>query len=428
MTYEEAIEQINSLLRFGIKPGLERITKLLQRLGNPQKKLRFVHVSGTNGKGSTCAMISSVLTQAGYKTGRFVSPYVTEFRERIQIDGEMIPKEVLASLTEQVMTEVRAMELKGETVTEFEMITALGFLWFAKEACDVVVLEVGLGGRFDATNVIDCPLVSVITSISFDHMAVLGGSLAKITYEKCGIIKPGGVTVCSPCQPEEAKRVIKNLSYERKNELHVADISSLYLFGSNLNGTDFIYRGTLMHLPLLGDHQLQNAATALAALEVLRKKDFQIAPENIQEGFRKIFFPARMELLSRRPIVLLDGAHNPDGARVLSEALKKYLPGKKIIAVMGMMADKDRLPVYEKLLPLFSEVFTCTSSNPRTLSAAELASEIRNFGVKANIVSDPEEALKWALAKVQRDTAVIICGSLYLASDIRPKALELFKK
>ncbi len=428
MTYDEAIHTINSLLRFGVKPGLERMEALLHRLGDPQKTLRFVHVAGTNGKGSTCAMLACVLSSAGYKTGRFTSPYVADFRERMQIDDRMIPKETLAALTDEVLPEVEAMEREGETVTEFEMITALALLWFARERCEIVVLEVGLGGRFDATNVIDCPLVSVITSISFDHMAILGNSLAKIAFEKCGILKEGGVTVCAPCQPEEARKVIKHLSKERGCEFLPADLSSLYLLGGNLNGTEFIYRGQTMRLPLLGDHQLQNAVTALTALEVLRKKGFRITLEHMRSGLARVAFPARLELLSRRPVVLLDGAHNPGGAAVLAEALRKYLSGKKIIAIMGMMADKDRLPVFEKLMPLFSEVFACMPSNPRALSAAALASEVRNFGLRANIASTPAEALERALGEAGEGDAVVICGSLFLAADIRPRALELLKK
>ena len=428
MTYQETLQKISSLLRFGMRPGLERISKLLALLGNPQERLLFVHVAGTNGKGSTCALISSVLTKCGYKTGLFLSPYILDFRERMQINGQMIPQEDLARLTQDALPFVEQMERDGEVVTEFEFITAVAMCWFAESGCDVVVLEVGLGGRFDATNVISVPLVSVITAISLDHTAILGDTVDKIAFEKCGIIKEDGATVVFPEQAPEAMTVIEETARQRHNRLLTGDTKIFSGVSSDLRGTRFSYRGAPFEMPLIGEHQVKNAATALTALAVLEQKGFALPLEKMQAGFAAVRFPARLELLCERPVFLLDGAHNPNGAAALAAALRKYLPGREITAVMGMLADKDSRAAIGKLAGVFSRVITLTPDNPRALSARELAERWRAFSIPASPMDDVGAAVERALSLAGTDGAVVVCGSLYLASQLRPIALKILQK
>lgn len=424
MTYEQAIQQISSLLRFGMKPGLERIENLLSLLGNPQDSLKFIHVAGTNGKGSTCALLASVLKKAGYRTGLFTSPYVSDFCERMQIDGEMIPHEALSALLEHTMPLVDRMAQNGEVITEFELITAIGLQWFAQQKCDIVVLEVGLGGRLDATNVIKTPLVSVITSISLDHTAILGDTVDKIAYEKSGIIKEGGVTVCYPDQPAPALRVIRETAAQRHNQFILADLNSVTQLSANLTGTGLEYRGLLVSLPFLGAHQVKNAVTVLAAIEALRELGYPISGHSIEAGFSCASFPARLEVFSRTPLVLLDGAHNPGGTAALAEAVKAYLRGKNVVAVMGMLADKDVDTAIRNLNGLFSRVFTLTPQNPRAMPAQEIAGRWNAIGVPAQPFSEAQQALSAACSAAGETGAVVICGSLYLAGEVRPLLLR----
>lgn len=428
MTYQMALEQISSLLHFGSMPGLERITKLLEQMGNPQNRLRFVHVAGTNGKGSTCSLFSSVLTAAGYRTGLYISPYILDFRERMQIDGEMIPKEELSILVEEFMPLVRQMEADGEPITEFELITALAMEWFARKECNVVVLEVGLGGRFDATNIIPTPLVSVIAAISLDHTGVLGDTVEQIAFEKAGIIKEGGDTVLFPIQDEGVVPVIEQVAKERSNRLHMGDVSALTEVTSDLTGTRFVYQNTPVQMSLIGQHQVNNAATVLSGLKVLQEKGFAIPLSAIAEGFSKVHFPARLELLCNNPVFLLDGAHNPNGTAALAQALQKYLSGKKVIGIMGMLADKDSHAALQNLEGLFERVYTLTPPNPRAMQAEELAAVWTELGVSASAAKNPQEAIELALQAAGRDGAVVVCGSLYLASQVRPVALEILQK
>lgn len=424
MRYEEALKKIESLQVFGSRPGLERVRKLLSRLGDPQEKLEFVHAAGTNGKGTTCALLASVLQSAGYRTGLFISPHVTEFRERIQVNGEMISESALCSLVETVFPEVEKMASEGEIITEFELIAALAFLWFAEQNCGIVVLEVGLGGRLDATNVIPRPLVSVITALSLDHTKILGDTIEKIAAEKCGIIKPCGVTVCYPEQPPAALEVIRQTCTERDNQLIVPSLGDLTVEAMNLSGTDFKYRGMTLHLPFLGDHQIKNAGTALAVLEVLASSGRRIPEAAYREGFASAQFPARLEVLSQKPVVLLDGAHNPGGTAALAEAIRRYLPGKRITAVMGMMEDKDVGTAAKNLNGLFARVFTAAPESPRAMPAKKLAELWTSLGTPAIPAENAASAFQAAMKGLVPEEAVVICGSLYLAGELRGYALD----
>lgn len=426
MTYEEAVRKIESLQQFGSRPGLERIGALMNRLGNPQDRLKFVHVAGTNGKGTTCALLASVLCRAEYRTGLYLSPHLSDFRERMQINGQMISHSELASLADRVFPEIEKMKFQGEMITEFEAVTAMAFLWYADKACDLVVLEVGLGGRLDATNVIQKPLVSVITSISLDHTKILGDTVEQIAREKCGIIKEGGVTVSYPDQKPGAAEVIRRTSGERHNRLVETAFSGVRELSTGLSGTEFLWKGMRLHLPFLGEHQVKNAATALAVLDVLRNSGYSIPEEAVKRGFSEAEFPARFEVLSRSPLVILDGAHNPDGTAALASAVRQYLPDRKRIAVMGMLKDKDVDAALKNLSGLFSYVITTEPFSSRAMSATELAERWRRLGIPAEPAAGQDEALRMADGMLSPDGALLICGSLYLAGAVRSSALEFW--
>lgn len=419
MNYSEALEKIDSLLVFGSQPGLERISKLLELMGNPQDKLSFVHVAGTNGKGSVCNMLSRVLTAAGFDTGLFTSPHITGFGERMQINGEPISPDEVTALVEELLPLTEELRAEGVIITEFEFVTAMAFRWFADRECGVVVLETGLGGRFDATNVIKTPLCSVITSISFDHTAILGDTLGKIAFEKCGIIKEGGRTVFELAQSEVNECVLA-AAKERNNVLQIAEEPKALT--TSLAGTKVAYEDTTITLPLLGRHQLKNLALVFAAVEALRLSGLVITTDDVKRGVEAVHLPARFEVLSEKPLVIADGAHNPDGMRALSEAVAEYLKGKRIVCVLGMLKDKDcREAVAHIGGRVDSMIATTVPYNPRRQTAQQLCDTLESAGITAEPCEDPYRAVDRALerAKEYSDHAVLVCGSLYLVSELR---------
>ena len=426
MTYENALEIIHSLNKFGMKPGLDRIKKLLSLMGNPQDKLKFVHVAGTNGKGSTCAMISSVLVQAGYKTGLFISPFITDFRERIQINGEMISKDCLANAVEKTYPLLQKLEKEDCIITEFEYVMALEFYIHFKENCDVVVLETGLGGLYDCTNVILPPLCSVITTIGLDHTAVLGNTIEEISLQKCGIIKKNSPVITSN-QDKRAIEIIRKTAEENNSKLIESNSIDFENISQSLFGTNFTYKGISMNLPLIGEHQIENAKTAMATIEVL-KKSFKITDENIAQGFAKAVNPARFEVLSKNPLIILDGAHNPNGIEALKNALNTHIKEVKPICIMGMLSDKDSKSSVKILERMFSTIFTVPVDNPRSLSADELKAECVDYFENVISCESPFQAFDKALTlSKKQQLPIIICGSLYLAGEIRPYILEKIK-
>lgn len=396
----EALNYIHSRGKFTFPAGLERMEKLLSALGDPQKRLPVIHIAGTNGKGSTATFCAAALRAAGYKTGLYISPFVLEFRERIQINGEMIPPEALCRLTERVKQTHIA-------VNEFELITAIGFLYFAEQRCDVVVLETGLGGRLDATNTASDVRVAVITKIGLDHTAILGDTLAKIAAEKCGIIK-NCPTVSAPDQPPEAAAVIRATA----KTLTVPDRTALKVLKCDLLGNEFTYYGVPYRTRLGGAYQIENALTAI---EAIRHSGFAVSAKDLQQGLENATFPARLEVLSRSPLVVLDGAHNPDGAAALAKTIQPF--AGEITAVVGMMRDKNADEVLKTLLPLCKTVFTVRASDSdRAFSAVELAEKASAY--HENVT--PAESIAQALTKAEAPT--FIFGSLYLASAV--KALQ----
>lgn len=424
MTYDEALRFIHSRDCFGSNLGLLRIERLTQELQNPQKKLKYIHIGGTNGKGSTSAMLSEIMISQGYKTGLFTSPYVVDFCERMQINGKMVSHDELASLTQKVKPVVENLDAQGICATEFEIVTAIAFLYFAQNNCDIVILEVGLGGRLDSTNIIDCPLASVITSISLDHTDILGTTVSEIATEKCGIIKQDAVTVAYPKMDEQALSVIEKIAAERSNKLYVGDFSKTKIEKEDIFGTYFEYKGLNLFVPLSGKYQVCNAINAVETALAVRENGFDVSDVSIINGIKNARIPARMEIISSSPLVLLDGGHNEGACRVLYDNIRENVGGK-ITAVIGFMKDKDYTSYFERLAPLFSRIVITTSSNPRSESVEMLAQCAKKYCEDVIMCENPVEAVDLAFSVMGEGESLVVCGSLYLAGDVREK---LFSK
>lgn len=432
MTTQQAIEALHALPRMGQgAPGLARMQNLCDHLGNPEKELQCIHIAGTNGKGSLAAMTSSILTAAGYKTGLTISPYVVDFRERFQIDGEMIPPRTLANLTEKVLDAIDAIEAEGgEKPVEFEAVTALAFLWFAREKCDLVVLETGLGGRCDATNVVPHKLVAAITKIGYDHMEVLGDTLDKIAAEKAGIIKEGTVVVNYPDQPAEAMGPILTAAAEAHTSIITPDKDDLTLLRGKRLENRIDYGGYRAALGLPGTHQANHAAMAVEiALALWREFGYDISDDAILQGLADARMPARIEVLRRHPLLLLDGCHNPDGAKMLAATLTRADFEENLVGVLGVLADKDYKDMLSDLAPCFAKVYTVTPKCPRALSAEELQKEAR-FHTDAEAADSVADAIRKAVDYADENNlaGVVVCGSLYLAAEARPLLLKEAEK
>lgn len=422
MNCQQAIDYIHSLLKFGIKPGLERIEALCSSLGNPQDKLKFIHVAGTNGKGSTSTIISNILIKSGYNVGLYTSPYVVDFRERIMYNGLVIEEDELASCVEKVKT--AAGSLEDVEITEFEFLTAVAFVYYEFKKCDYVVLEVGLGGRFDATNVIKAPLVSVITSISLDHTAILGDNVEQIAFEKCGIIKEDCDAVTYMYQDPEALKVIAEICRLKNVNLILPDNSKLRIISETVEGTYAEYGDIRYLLPLSGEHMIYNSCTAIEAAYALKKAGLNITDKAVEQGLNSSVMPARCELISKEPLVILDGGHNEDCANAFALFIKKHLSDKKIIMISSMMADKDYDAYLSKVASL-SSCFIATKANvPRALSARELQFCAEKYCKNAVSFENPNDAIQYAKELFDKDSALIVCGSFYLAGEVRNTLLN----
>lgn len=417
MTHKQAIEYIRSVKWLGSKLGLSRIRDLLEALGNPHKSLKFVHVAGTNGKGSTCAMISSVLCASGYRVGLHTSPYISRFNECISICGEQISDKEIANLVEIIRPDADAMD---DHPTEFELITALAMLYFKRQKCDIVVLEVGLGGELDSTNVIDTPELAVIAAIGLDHTAQLGDTIEQVASAKAGIIKPGGDVVVYGNEPE-ALRVFEKKCADVGAKLTCVDFSRLTMRQLSLDGSvsDFEpYKG--LRIPLAGAYQPKNMALAVTALEVLRSKGWNITEESIRNGLENVVWPGRFELLSRNPVVILDGAHNVQGITATCDGFSALFPGQKLVILMGVMADKD-VPNMVALLSKYAAYFVAVTPNTsRSLPAEKLAELAREHGVSATVCGSIEDGAREALRLASRHgMPVSALGSLYFSAEVR---------
>ncbi|MBR1497367.1 MAG: bifunctional folylpolyglutamate synthase/dihydrofolate synthase [Oscillospiraceae bacterium] len=414
MTAEEAIAYLNHYSWSATRLGLGRTRELLARLGNPQKGLKFIHVAGSNGKGSSCAMFESVLRAAGYRTGLYISPYVERFEERIQSGGRLIPPERLASVTERVRAAAEAME---DHPSQFELITAAAMLYYAEERCDIVVLEVGMGGEKDSTNAIDAPELAVVANIGLEHTEYLGNTIGEIAATKAGIIKPGCACACYD-GPPEATAVLRRVCAEKGVPLRRADLSRLEQLENSLDGQRFRWDGREYRIPLLGPHQLHNAALVLTGLELLRERGWELPEDAVRDGLARVRWPARLEVLRREPLFLLDGGHNPQCAEALAQSLDALLPGQKLVFLTGVLADKDYGRIYERLLPRASEFICVTPDSPRALAGEALAAYLRSRGAKAESRADVGEALSLTLERARNGPAAAF-GSLYLAGQVR---------
>lgn len=416
MNYEESLQYIHSINWSFCNLGLERIAELCHRLGDPQDTLKFVHVAGTNGKGSVCAMLSETLRSAGYRTGLYTSPYIRAFNERMQIDGEMISCEELAELTTMIRPIADAMEDKP---TEFELITAIAFEYFRRHRCDVVVLEVGLGGRLDSTNIIKNPLLSVITGIDFDHVSMLGNTIQEIAAEKAGIIKEGCHCLYGGAE-NAAYRTIRAIADKRRAPFHNVDRSTYQKIESTLDGTVFDFgEYRALRLSLLGAYQPYNATVVLTAIEILRTQGFEISKDAVRSAFASVRWMARFERLCKEPDVIYDGGHNPQGVSVAVQSIREYFPEQRVNILSGVMSDKDYDAMIEELKPVTEKAFTVTPRNPRALDAEEYASVFRAHKVDAVAYADIEDAVRAAIEDSKKNGLPLIClGSLYLYSDV----------
>ncbi|NLL06552.1 MAG: bifunctional folylpolyglutamate synthase/dihydrofolate synthase [Clostridiaceae bacterium] len=421
MNYNEALNYIHGTSKFGIKLGLENIETLLSLMGNPQDKLKYVHVAGTNGKGSTVTFISSVLIEAGFKVGIFTSPSLECFNERIKINNIEINGDDLARITSFVKEKVDIMISKYQVYpTEFEIVTAIAFEYFYQMKCDIVVLEVGLGGRFDATNIIKESLVSVITAIGYDHTNRLGDTLEKIAFEKAGIVKCGADVVVFS-QKESVLEVIRQVCKEKNAELFTADFQNIRIGAYSIEGQEFELNNLRsLKISLLGEHQIKNAVVAVRALEILRKKGYEISDDSIRKGLANAKWSGRLEVLNKNPIFLIDGAHNAQGAEVLAEVLKTYFPRKKIVFIIGALKDKDIASIVKPTLPLASEYITVTPNNNRALSSKEMGDFLLKYCKNVSVSDTIEGAVKTSLSRITSDDDVICAyGSLYYIGEIR---------
>ena len=416
MNYNEALNYIHSISWTFTKPGLERIGELCERLGNPQKELSFVHVAGTNGKGSFCSMLDSVLRAASYKVGLFTSPYIKEFNERIRFNGENIPNDALAEITEYVRPIADSMTDKP---TEFELITAIGLEYFKRCGCDVVILEAGMGGRLDSTNIIDKSLLSVITGISLDHTAFLGDTVEKIAAEKAGIIKQNGrVLYCG--KHEGAKEVIKAKADEMGARFIAPDKSTLKINSCSFDGCRFDFDHFKdVEISLLGLYQPENASNVLLAVDELRALGMNISDEAVYEGLKSARWQARFEVLSKDPLIIFDGAHNPEGIDAAVKSVKHYFEDTKVAILTGVMKDKDYEYVASRLSEIGRQAFCIKPDNPRALDAQEYARVLSRYGVEATHRESVKEAFADAKQYAKEKNCALVClGSLYMYEEI----------
>lgn len=414
MNYKEARVYLDEVSKYGSVLGLESMRELLRRLGDPQNELKFIHISGTNGKGSVLAYLSTILSGAGYRTGRYISPTLFSYRERIQVDGEYIEKESLACHVTAIAAAAEDMQKAGlPSPTVFEMETALAFLYFKEKRCDIVTLEVGCGGLLDATNVITTTLMEVIASISMDHTDLLGDTLAKIAAQKAGIIKPDTMVV-SAQQKSEAAQVIEDTCKEQHCTLQMVDESKISNVHYGAEGQTFSYKTCEnVAISLAGSYQIKNAALALEGVEALRKLGYALSDQQVREGLLHTAWRGRFTTLRRDPTVIIDGAHNPAAALELKESLERYFPGKTLYFVMGMFKDKDYAQVIDLTAPLARHIITVeTPGNPRAMPACELAEAVGKVNPSVEWADSVAHGVEKALAMAGKEDAVIVFGSL----------------
>lgn len=426
MNYTEAMEYIENTSKYGNNTGTKRVEKILDILGNPQNKLKCIHIAGTNGKGSITSMITSVLIESGFKVGMYTSPYIEEFEERIQINRENISKSDLACYTTIVSKAIEEIVSMGWGYpTEFEIITCIMFLYYSKKEIDYAVIEVGLGGKSDSTNVIK-PLVSIITSISYDHVSILGNTIEEIASEKAGIIKENIPVILYPQQEEGAYKVIEKTCRKKNSELIQINKNSIYhipndefnkayqLLKINTNKDEYE-----VQLSLLGSHQSMNCAVAIYAIEQLMQIGIKIRKEDVLMGLSNVKWPGRLEILKTNPLIVLDGAHNLDGITKLKESVEKYFKYNKLVLIIGILSDKDVEKMVESITPMANKVIAVTPNSYRGKTSKDLIKIIEKYNKNCEALEDYKEAYDKALSHCNEDDMILICGSLYMIGDMR---------
>lgn len=414
MNYEEAREYLDQVSKGGSILGLDNMRELLKRLENPQDSLKFVHISGTNGKGSVLAYVSTVFKEAGYRTGRYISPTLFSYREKIQVNESFIGREDLARLTEEVKKAAEEMQNSGKGFpTIFEIETALAFLYFAEQKCDIVILETGLGGALDATNVIKTSVMEVITSISMDHMEFLGDTLGKIALQKAGIIKPH-TSVVSAVQDMEAMEVIRDVCRKKECVFDTVDQEQIKDISYGYEGQSFSYKDWKnIKISLMGSYQIKNAALALEAIEALRKLGYELNDKAVYQGMKTAVWKGRFTVISKEPFIIMDGAHNQAAAEELVRSLKLYYPGKKFYYIFGMFRDKDYHQVIRLTAPLAEHIVTVeTPENPRALPAEELKKAVAEVNPSVEAAGSLRMAVNQVMEQIDKDAVIVIFGSL----------------
>ena len=416
MKYTEAMAYMESIQSYGCVPGLANIRQLCRRIGDPQDKLKFVHIAGTNGKGSVLAYVSTILQGAGYKVGRYISPTISDYRERFQINGKMISRQAFCKYLETVKEAAEGMRTENlPQPTPFEMETAVSFLYFLDKKCDIVILETGLGGTSDATNVIPAPLCAVITSVSMDHMAYLGSSLSEIAAHKAGIIKaPCHVVSCR--QNEEVKHIIEQTAQKQGCPLCIADVTQASGIKYTIKKQSFCYGGYKnLSITMAGLHQIENAVLAVEAIRTLQNEGFTVSEEQLREGLLRTKWPGRFSIIGKNPLFVIDGAHNEGAAAMLAESVRYYFKDKRILYIMGVLRDKEYDKILRLTAPLAEHIITMTPPHQtRALDGYELAKEAEKYHNCVTVADSMQEAVEIAylLAENDRDTVIIAFGSL----------------
>lgn len=428
MNYQECLEWIHSIGRFGIKPGLERMNRIMELLDNPHRKLKVIHLAGTNGKGSTAAFLSRVLEEAGYRVGLYTSPYLEAFTNRMSINGRDIPGDRLVELVGEIkpLVEEISRDPSLGQMTEFEVVTTLAFKYFADETPDFVIMEVGLGGRLDATNVVEDPLVAVITNIGLEHTEVLGDTIEKIAREKAGVIKEGASVVTAASKPEALQVIQEKCQEKRASLFDIRKNITWQKIKSSLEGQVFKYNNPAglsfheLNIALLGEHQVTNAVTAVAVLETIRNKGVKIEPDTIKEGLKKTRWAGRLEVMSRDPLLIMDAAHNIDGVASLKKSLEEQITYHKLILVIGILGDKDLEAMLGEIVPLVDRLIITRPESPRAAPPERVALVAKNY-TSGEIVLEESipEAVKLALSLAGEGDLVLVSGSLYTISEAR---------
>lgn len=425
MNEKETMEYIEELKQYGSVPGLDNIRNLCAKAGNPQEELRFIHIAGTNGKGSVLAFVSEILKCAGYRVGRYLSPSVMDYREKIQVNGRMITKKALAEGMTLLRGYCEELVREGKNhPTVFEVETALAFWYFQQQKCDIVVLETGLGGELDATNIVTDTLVSVFTPISMDHMGILGRTLPEIASAKAGIMKKGAVAV-SAKQPPEVFEVLRERAEKLSVPLYVAEPEQINGRGSKLSGQKFAYKEFRdLTISLAGRYQLTNAALAIEAVKALRSRrggtEWAVSDEAIRKGLEEAFWPGRFQVIAKKPYVIADGAHNRDGAKQLAESLRYYFKDRRLIYIMGILRDKEQEEIIKATAPLSELILTISTKGERGFSSYELAELCRSYQPNVTAMDGLQEALEAAYLLADKESVIVAFGSLSFLGELIP--------